>query len=67
MGPLRMKNRLAGSALIAASLVMTFQHVSMKTSDPQVKQEQAAETAATFSGKIPVTFVGTVDGDTMKV
>jgi endonuclease YncB( thermonuclease family) len=62
-----MIKRLAGSALIAASLSMVLQPEQMKTSDLQVKQEKVAETAAVPSGQIPVTLVETIDGDTIKV
>ena len=63
-----MKKRLAGSALIASSLMVVFHPLLMDTSKTQQSEFQTESVMRAIpSGQMPVTLVETIDGDTIKV
>jgi endonuclease YncB( thermonuclease family) len=66
MGAPIMKKRLAGSALIASSLLIVFHPV--ETNSSKTSQSEVDTDSGTINySKIPVTLVETIDGDTIKV
>jgi micrococcal nuclease len=63
MGPLSMKKRLAGAALITSSLLIVSHSGQMNIGN--INNESVTRTIQ--SGQTPVTLVETIDGDTIKV
>lgn len=63
-----MKKRLAGSALIAASLMTVFHPEQLKSGENQQSEWRSESLTRTIpSAQMQVTLVETIDGDTIKV